>query len=129
MVLLMMAALAADPAPALPALQLEGNHVLIDGQRAPLTRARPYLIADAGSRDQARRAKKTGLVGRIITITGASVIVLGALSASSSDDYGSGVGMAIVGAGMGVSGSIVSLRSNGMWKKAVPLYRQEPYVP
>ncbi|MCB9676354.1 MAG: hypothetical protein H6737_14620 [Alphaproteobacteria bacterium] len=125
MILLLCAALADPPAPGpLPTIELDGKtKVLIDGERAPLTRARVYLIADPGSHDLAKKAKRTGLMGRVTTVVGASFMVLGFAAMAQSEDVATGVGPILLGGAGMTAGSIVSGSSLRKWRNSVELYQ------
>jgi hypothetical protein len=116
----------AEPTPELPGLELDGNKVLIDGERKPLTRARVYLIADRGSRPMAQKAKRTGALGSVLAGVGAGMIVIGA--AAANEQFEAGVGSTILGAGVLTSGAIFKARSFSRWKKSVADYEQVPYA-
>ena len=125
MLLLLCGLAFAEPVPELPTLELDGNKVLIDGDRVPLPRARPHLMADRGSRPLAQKAKRTGTLGSVLAGVGAGMIVLGA--AAASEDPNAGVGATILGAGVLTSGAIFRLRSFSRWKKSVGEYERVPY--
>ena len=125
MLLLFATALAAEPATPPLVITLDGNRVLMDGVRKPLNHAKPFLIANPGSRKRAKGAKALSTLGTVTVISGAAVAVLG-LAALSTDDSGrtnpGAISLVSTGLVIECTGLIMKVSSHQKWKKSVKDY-------
>lgn len=114
----------ADPPPRTIELAPRGR-VLIDGVEKPISHAKPFLIENAASRPQARRAKTLSTVGTIGAISGAALVVLGSLAISDGGGTTNAAGFSTASAGFVVLGAGIGFKvgSHNKWKRSVRDYQ------